>query len=182
MALLSNAKVILGLHKTYANDANTELIDDLIEEVTSAAEGFCNRKLLLGEYTEEISGDNGTLISVNAAPLWTVESVKLKRVGGLYTLSELTYNVDKENGLLRCSKWPAGTGNIEVTYTAGWDEDEVGKEPPADLRGAIRDEVMARFLVFRSQPRVGDGLVDLTTDFLNQKSEKVLLGYRLNRL
>lgn len=172
--LITKEKVINALHGNWRDDANEELIEDLIDSVTTFAENYTGRKLDYGEHEEHFWGGE-KLISLAAAPIWEIVSVKID--GVLFT----GYVSKEQMGILRHSRvWP--DGEIEVKYKAGWDVSEGKPEPPADLSGAIRDEVVARFQYLRSQPRVGEGLVDLTGDFLTQSAEKVFNLYRLERI
>ncbi len=175
-ALAKKEKVLNRIHTNWKTNANEDLIDDLIGQVTSQAESFTGRRLLLGSYTDTLSGDGRKLISVAAAPVWTVSKVEIDEaeVSG--------YQANLDTGIFQMYRWPSGVGNIKITYTAGWDLDTEGKEPPADLEGAIVDEVVARFYVYRSQPRVGEGLVDLTTTFFQDSVEKTLKAWRLHRI
>ncbi len=166
------------LNQEWKGNLPEKIIEALISQVTNQAETTCKRKLLYAQYTSMFSGDSGKQIILPAAPVWEIVEVKVddEDFDG--------YTADLENGLLIAWKWPPGVANIKVVFKAGWNADSEGEgpAPPADLSGAIRDEVIARFLMQKSKPRVGADLVDLTTDFLMQSANRTLKNYRLYRL
>ena len=145
-------------------DAADTLIDRVLLEVQAVAEDFCNRRLLYGTFTETFDGDGATTIRVKGLPIRTLtsvtiddEAVDLADVEVNYALGEIYYD----------AAYTAGYQNVVIVYTAGYDIGTVGKEPPADLEGAIIAECVTRYENYSTETRVGENLVDLRTRFLS---------------
>ncbi len=167
--------VFVDLREANRTTANVALVEQLIGQVVAMAETFTGRKIKYGSYTTEfIGGDKN--IYLPAAPIWAIVDVESDGE----TVGVDNYTANMSMGILtHSSKWGEV---VEVTYTAGWDTTSqiASQLPPLDLAGAIRDEVVVRFLMKTTQPRVGEGLVDLTTRFFSESAEKVFEQYKVS--
>ena len=150
-------------------DVDAAVIQQLIDAITDTAEEFANCYLQYGEYTEVFDGSSEvTVVLLKGIKIWSIESVKFDDIEQVSSYFKIH---DKLGGVYSKIGFPDGTLNVEITYTAGYGEEESHK-PPEGLKRAIIDEVVLRYEYHRSQSKTGEQIVDLKKDFLHGESEK----------
>ena len=152
------------------------LIEDLIKQVEKNIESYCNRIFRYGTYIEVFNGGRQRIF-LKGFPVWEIEYVK---VDG----KEITdYKVDKERGIIfhPTAFLHCGFYNIEVKYTCGYDASsiDITLHPPADLEGAVIEEVISRYENLTSEPKTGEGLIDLRTNFLTSRARDYFSRQRI---
>ncbi len=150
------------------------LIEDLIKQVEKNVEDYCNRIFVYGSYIEFFQGCNRRIF-LKGFPVWEIEYVKIDG-------SEITdYQSDKRRGIIFHPYAFCEFYNIEVKYTCGYDAESADEtlHPPADLEGAVIEEVVSRYENLTSETRTGENLIDLRTNFLTSRARDYFSRQRI---
>ena len=157
---------------------DNEIMDQLIEDVTSDINNFMARKLIYtAGTTEYLTGDGGNVLGLTLYPVFTITSVTIATDrdfdnGDTLTVEE-DYRFNPANGLIyyESGNWPRARLGIKVVYSAGYrhPDDTVmtaGYEVlPDAIRGACVTEVVARYNRRKSPEiegeKAGDGNVTM---------------------
>lgn len=120
-------------HFTSINDEFDPLLTDLITEVSSKIDGYCNRKLASDTYTDEVyNGSNVhgapySQLRLRNFPVISLSSLKYRSAhestGDTFdTYGAEEYVTEAKTGLISMlgGFFSAGRANIKVTYTAGY--------------------------------------------------------------
>jgi len=180
VSLLKDYLQISGTSDTTGNDT---ILAVALADAVSEVEAICNRKFTSGTYTQYVTGDNSTTLSIKNYPVLTVQSIEYYNgVDGfesIFTSPDSTANslfivpdtnsVQLLNGYtLPCSTLydaPSITNNIKVVYTSGWADDACN----ADLKGVLLE--MASVFYFNS-PNSGKARIGLSSENMaSQASE-----------
>jgi len=153
------------------------LIMDLIKQVGKNIESYCNRIFTYGSYTEFFEGGIQRIF-LKGFPVWEIEYVKVDEK------EIIDYRVDKERGIIfhpTAFLNYCGFYNIAVKYTCGYDayNRNIKLHPPADLEGAIIEEVVSRYENLTSESRTGENLIDLRTNFLTSRARDYFSRQRI---
>ncbi len=144
LCTVAQIKTIMG--ETGSGDDAVLL--EIAKSVTAQFEEYCQRKFIVGDYTEYHQGP-GNVLHVNAWPIVSVVSVKESCAYDFDSAAALTANSDYRivkaglNGVLQrldCD-WPKQADSVQVIYRGGYTAagDTPGdgeKVVPESLRGA----------------------------------------------
>lgn len=130
LTTLADVKAYLGL-ESVAEDAN---LSRHIKAASAWIRSYLNRDVTSSSYTETLDGTGTATLMVGEYPITAVASVT---VGGL----AVTGVVGRQATLARTDggTFPAGIGNVVVTYTAGY------ATVPEDIAQACLEMVAWRF-------------------------------------
>jgi len=162
-------------HLVMAIDTSKEaLIKDLIKQVERNVENYCNRIFVYGTYIESYEAI-GRKIFLKGFPVWSIEYVKVNGV------EKTDYKSDLIRGIIYNISLFEVCNDVEVKYTCGYDAESIDEtlHPPADLEGAIIEEVVSRYENFTSETRTGENLIDLRTNFLTSRARDYFSRQRI---
>ncbi len=126
---LDEAKEYLDIPNGEEPDTSAdEIIQSLINEVSSVVTGYLGRSLLKKTKTEYYCGDNSDLLILNHKPIVSITSIHVdnnRQFGSMYLIDPSNYYIQKQNGMVKAFQlygiWPYGDANIKVVYQAGYD-------------------------------------------------------------
>lgn len=104
------------------------------------------------------NGTGTARLLLKAAPITDISVT----VDGRRLTEGADYQVDRNAGILyrrpRGLWWPAGYGNVHVTYTHGWPAEEI----PGDIQDAVLEHATTLAMVFAHLQQEGTGSVQAT--------------------
>lgn len=110
------------LHLEQDEDSYTDLVT-ISSSVTTAIESYLKRILALSTYTDRCYLSNTGMVGLKALPVASVSSVTSTINGITSTISD--YNITPYGIELSTSQ---SSGYVDVTYTGGYDEDDVPED------------------------------------------------------
>lgn len=128
------------------SEEESAVVTRLIDAISSAAEGYCNKAFRSGTMTERVLNYGTTFIEPMGYPLLTVTEIKFISSDLTYSASEI--EVDEKNIYRILDRtWPKG--KYDITYTYGWTTANV----PDDMKLAVISEVISQFNLPGAEPR-----------------------------
>lgn len=130
--LVANEEILTGF--------DTLALEELINAVSTFAEGFCKRNFTSQSYTEYHNGHDKKRLRLNQFPVTAHTSVvhyAYDTEEVLSTLEEHTeYEMENDEGVIyRSGGWQKGFKNWRVIYTAGYTSTTM----PEDLKYAVKE-------------------------------------------
>lgn len=176
---LDNVKLFIGLSNS-TSDVD-DLIEDLIDRISTSFETYCDRKFLSREYTEYYDGVGEDKLFVDQYPIITISGIWDDRDWGWAsdTIVDSDYYRISNNGwfvVFNNTVLLDYQQNVKIAYTAGY------STIPDDLKQACIEEV-ARTYKNKNQIDISsktliDGSVSyVVTDFL-PKTLTILNKYK----
>lgn len=140
--------------------AEQELIEQLIDGASWAANSYTNRKLKSRALTEYYDGDDSNLLVLNQRPVTAVASVYVDSAwewGSDTLVDSDDYQVYEDEGLVRFvgTVLPSGARVVKVTYTAGY------ATIPYDVERAVQD---LAFYWYKQRTDKGIGVLSRSTE------------------
>lgn len=142
-------------------DDTTQYSDDRVEEAAAYIVGIIEREVgtsfIARNVTETLDGTGGAIPLSN----WYVRSVTSATLNGVAVTEALSVRagaVRRTSGYASVA-WPLGSGNVSVTYAAGY-----SATPPADVKEAAMRGTRAYLLETSSRAGVTDRRSSITSD------------------
>lgn len=140
-----------------------EYTDEVVLSSAAYITGIIEREVgttfIVREYTDTYSGEDAIGIVIRRSFVVGVSSVEIDGEAITETprtVDGVLYRVDATGAAV---EWPAGFGNIEVTYTAGY-----SAEPPGDVLEAVIKGTRAHVLESASNSVMDSRRTSLSTD------------------
>ena len=143
MELNGNALVSWEFVRDYGDfkDAQMDKVINLINWISSKAETIAQRELVTKERTLDVCGNGTPRIYLPVIPVTEVASVTIDstHIFAIDPVDPTEYHVNPKGGIITRYnyRWPTGTYNIRVVYTAGWTIADM----PAEIRKACLEAI-----------------------------------------
>lgn len=158
---LCETKLFLGLAGTTEHD---ELLQSLLEEVTSDFQNYMDRWLFINDWYEkfDVEAEKQQCIQLKEYPIVSVASL----TDASLVLTEDNYLVYKETGQVCLDSYyfSKGLQKVDISYRAGYSPECI----PYKLRAACKEEVHRRF--GGGDPGAGDITYEKIGDYAYRKS------------
>lgn len=119
----------MGLSSVTSTQGN--VLDRIIDACTEYIEHYCGRRFKKTTYSNEVYNSDGSgIIVTKSSPIVSSDSVTVQ-IGVPTSYNNLNseyYSLDYASGVIRTlhkSSFPKGIGTVRVSYTAGYDFDNV---------------------------------------------------------
>lgn len=195
-ALTTRSRVMNYMGVSSLSTTKENLLDRLIDSVTDFIENYCHRRFKLTTYTnEEYDGDGSEYINLKQYPIGTFTSLQYRNSSlnesSWTTVSSDEYFINYSAGIIQMAgggKFSKNTRGYRVTYTAGFDYDNVttflSDAGAADLEYAVWKLIKTAFdksggeMGVESE-RIGDYSVTYTSGmFENKEIKEIVDKYR----
>lgn len=141
--LLASLADLAVLTRLPANNPRVELA---LRRASSRFEGSIEYSL---GYVEndvfQLNGDGTRILQVPALPIIGAVSVQINNEADPVLSDDFEINRGTGQLSLVCDYWPAGLGNIEVTYSHGYEDSE---DVPGDIQDAVLEHAVTICLTY----------------------------------
>ena len=141
-ALCTRKQVKDYLNITGSNSTSDNLINDLINRISTAFESYCGRTFISASYIEYYDGSSSNMLFLDKYPITSITEINEDSDwtwGTSTVISSGSYRVADDRMVAYDGRFGSSIQSLKVSYTAGY------STTPEDLKQAAVEEVGRKF-------------------------------------